>query len=159
MSSCLFLKTVLAKWLCRPCPDEQGIARKGLARKIVSFFHKVLSGLSWGFLPWEGSWALFDVQESRCFILALQQQKHFFWIICHIFFFPSSMQSLLSRAAFTSSETKVPPKGFRHLRFTPGADLEDSAQAPHVNINPFTPESYRQMFFLSNGKRKTRGEL
>ncbi|NXG49205.1 WEE2 kinase, partial [Psilopogon haemacephalus] len=72
---------------------------------------------------------------------------------------PHTPKSLLSRATFTSSETKVPPKGFRHLRFTPGADLDDSTQAPHVNINPFTPESYRQMLFLSNGKRKTRGEL
>ncbi|NWQ80309.1 WEE2 kinase, partial [Columbina picui] len=53
---------------------------------------------------------------------------------------------------------KVPPKGFRHLRFTPGAD-SDSDQASLVNINPFTPESYRQMLFLPNGKRKTRGEL
>ncbi|NXN16538.1 WEE2 kinase, partial [Indicator maculatus] len=72
---------------------------------------------------------------------------------------PHTPKSLLSKAAFSSSETKVPPKGFRHLRFTPGADSDDSAQAPHVNINPFTPESYRQMLFLPNGKRKTRGEL
>ncbi|NXP79746.1 WEE2 kinase, partial [Ramphastos sulfuratus] len=72
---------------------------------------------------------------------------------------PHTPKSLLSRAAFTSSETKVPPKGFRHLRFTPGADSDDSGQAPHININPFTPESYRQMLFLPNGKRKTRGEL
>ncbi|XP_077004063.1 wee1-like protein kinase 2 isoform X1 [Tamandua tetradactyla] len=28
-----------------------------------------------------------------------------------------------------------------------------------VNINPFTPESYRKLFFQSNGKRKTRGEI
>ncbi|NXF85883.1 WEE2 kinase, partial [Eubucco bourcierii] len=72
---------------------------------------------------------------------------------------PHTPKSLLSRAAFTSSETKVPPKGFRHLGFTPGASSDDSCQAPHVNINPFTPESYRQMLFLPNGKRKTRGEL
>ncbi|NXR09613.1 WEE2 kinase, partial [Semnornis frantzii] len=71
---------------------------------------------------------------------------------------PHTPKSLLSRAAFTSSETKVPPKGFRHLRFTPGADSDDSGHAPQVNINPFTPESYRQMLFLPNGKRKTRGE-
>ncbi|XP_054242600.1 wee1-like protein kinase 2 [Indicator indicator] len=72
---------------------------------------------------------------------------------------PHTPKSLLSKAAFSSFDTKVPPKGFRHLRFTPGADSDDSAQAPHVNINPFTPESYRQMLFLPNGKRKTRGEL
>ncbi|XP_008944091.1 PREDICTED: wee1-like protein kinase 2 [Merops nubicus] len=71
---------------------------------------------------------------------------------------PHTPKSLLSKTAFPSSGTKVLPKGFRHLRFAPDADL-DSTQAPHVNINPFTPESYRQMLFLPNGKRKTRGEL
>ncbi|XP_009931263.2 wee1-like protein kinase 2 isoform X2 [Opisthocomus hoazin] len=72
---------------------------------------------------------------------------------------PYTPKSLLSKTAFPSSGTKMPPKGFRHLRFTPGADSDDSAQASLVNINPFTPESYRQMLFLPNGKRKTRGEL
>ncbi|NXI46539.1 WEE2 kinase, partial [Galbula dea] len=72
---------------------------------------------------------------------------------------PYTPKSLLSKTAFPSSGTKVPPKGFRHLRFTPDADTDDSTQAPLVNINPFTPESYRQMLFLPNGKRKTRGEL
>ncbi|NXX57796.1 WEE2 kinase, partial [Scopus umbretta] len=72
---------------------------------------------------------------------------------------PHTPKSLLSKTAFPSSGTKVPPKGFRHLRFTPGADSDDSTQASLVNINPFTPESYRQMLFLANGKRKTRGEL
>ncbi|XP_010163377.1 wee1-like protein kinase 2 [Antrostomus carolinensis] len=72
---------------------------------------------------------------------------------------PHTPKSLLSKTAFPSSGTKVPPKGFRHLRFTPGADSDDSTQVSPVNINPFTPESYRQMLFLPNGKRKTRGEL
>ncbi|NXT01293.1 WEE2 kinase, partial [Jacana jacana] len=72
---------------------------------------------------------------------------------------PHTPKSLLSKTAFPSSGTKAPPKGFRHLRFTPGADSDDSTQASLVNINPFTPESYRQMLFLPNGKRKTRGEL
>ncbi|XP_010018913.1 PREDICTED: wee1-like protein kinase 2 [Nestor notabilis] len=72
---------------------------------------------------------------------------------------PHTPKSLLSKTAFPSSGTKVPPKGFRHLRFTPGADLDDSTRASLVNINPFTPESYRQMLFLPNGKQKTRGEL
>ncbi|XP_072728260.1 wee1-like protein kinase 2 isoform X2 [Ciconia boyciana] len=72
---------------------------------------------------------------------------------------PHTPKSLLSKTAFASSGTKVPSKGFRHLRFTPGADSDDSTQASLVNINPFTPESYRQMLFLPNGKRKTRGEL
>ncbi|XP_014792800.1 PREDICTED: wee1-like protein kinase 2 isoform X1 [Calidris pugnax] len=74
---------------------------------------------------------------------------------------PHTPKSLLSKTAFPSSGTKVPPKGFQHLRFTPGADSDVSTQASHVNINPFTPESYRQMLFLpkSGSKRKTRGEL
>ncbi|KAM6291194.1 wee1-like protein kinase 2 [Porphyrio hochstetteri] len=72
---------------------------------------------------------------------------------------PHTPKSLLSKTAFLSSGTKVPPKGFKHLRLTPGADSDDSAQASHVNINPFTPESYRQMLFLPNGKQKTQGEL
>ncbi|NXY26536.1 WEE2 kinase, partial [Atrichornis clamosus] len=71
---------------------------------------------------------------------------------------PHTPKSLLSKTAFPSSGTKVPPKGFRHLRFPHSAD-SDSSQASLVNINPFTPESYRQMLFLPNGKRKTRREL
>ncbi|KFO96533.1 Wee1-like kinase 2, partial [Calypte anna] len=71
---------------------------------------------------------------------------------------PHTPKSLLSKTAFPSSGTKAQPKGFRHLRFTPGADLADPSGAPRVNINPFTPESYRQMLFLPNGK-KTRGQL
>ncbi|NXF02527.1 WEE2 kinase, partial [Smithornis capensis] len=72
---------------------------------------------------------------------------------------PHTPKSLLSKTAFPSAGTKVPPKGYRHLRYTPGADSDDSTRASLVNINPFTPESYRQMLFLPNGKRKTRGEL
>ncbi|NXE97956.1 WEE2 kinase, partial [Menura novaehollandiae] len=72
---------------------------------------------------------------------------------------PHTPKSLLSKTAFPSSGTKVPPKGFRHLRFPHSADSDDSSQASLVNINPFTPESYRQMLFLPNGKRKARGEL
>ncbi|NWW92752.1 WEE2 kinase, partial [Rhynochetos jubatus] len=71
---------------------------------------------------------------------------------------PYTPKSLLSKTAFPSG-TKVPPKGFRHLMVTPGADLDDSTQASLVNINPFTPESYRQMLFLPNSKQKSRGGL
>ncbi|KAM6301661.1 wee1-like protein kinase 2 [Podargus strigoides] len=70
---------------------------------------------------------------------------------------PHTPKSLLSKTAFPSSGTKVPPKGFRHLRFTPGADSDDSTEASLVNINPFTPESYHQIVFLP--KQKTRGDL
>ncbi|XP_014725460.1 PREDICTED: wee1-like protein kinase 2 isoform X2 [Sturnus vulgaris] len=72
---------------------------------------------------------------------------------------PHTPKSLLSKTAFPSSATKGPPKGFRHLRLTPRADTDDSSQASLVNINPFTPESYRQMLFHPNGKRKARGEV
>ncbi|NXY83866.1 WEE2 kinase, partial [Alcedo cyanopectus] len=72
---------------------------------------------------------------------------------------PHTPKSLLSKTAFPSSGTKVPPKGFQHLRFTSDADSEDSTQSLLVNINPFTPESYRQMLFLPHGKQKTRGDL
>ncbi|KAM3674554.1 wee1-like protein kinase 2 isoform 1-T2 [Ammospiza maritima maritima] len=72
---------------------------------------------------------------------------------------PHTPKSLLSKTAFPSSATKVPAKGLRHLRLTPRADLEDSSHASLVNINPFTPESYRQTLFHPNGKRKAAGEL
>ncbi|NWT91391.1 WEE2 kinase, partial [Urocynchramus pylzowi] len=72
---------------------------------------------------------------------------------------PHTPKSLLSKTAFPSSATKVPAKGLRHLRLTPRADSDDSSQASLVNINPFTPESYRQMLFHPNGKRKAGGEL
>ncbi|NWU11048.1 WEE2 kinase, partial [Cephalopterus ornatus] len=72
---------------------------------------------------------------------------------------PHTPKTLLSKTAFPSSGTKVPAKGYRQPRYAPGADSDGSTQASLVNINPFTPESYRQMLFLSNGKRKTRGEL
>ncbi|CAM4452873.1 unnamed protein product [Lepidochelys olivacea] len=72
---------------------------------------------------------------------------------------PHTPKSLLTKTAFPSTMGKFPSKGPRHLRFTPGADPDDSTQASLVNINPFTPESYRQMLFPPNGKRKARGEL
>ncbi|NXG23515.1 WEE2 kinase, partial [Grallaria varia] len=65
---------------------------------------------------------------------------------------PHTPKSLLSK-------TKVPAKAYRQPRHASGADSEDSTQASLVNINPFTPEPYRQMLFLSHGKRKTRREL
>ncbi|NWR17838.1 WEE2 kinase, partial [Emberiza fucata] len=72
---------------------------------------------------------------------------------------PHTPKSLLSKTAFPSSATKVPAKGLRHLRLTPRADPEDSSHASLVNINPFTPESYRQTLFHPKGKRKAGGEL
>uniref|UniRef100_A0A8D0GEM1 Wee1-like protein kinase n=1 Tax=Sphenodon punctatus TaxID=8508 RepID=A0A8D0GEM1_SPHPU len=72
---------------------------------------------------------------------------------------PNTPKSLLTKTAFPSPGGKYPSKGLRHLRFTPGAESEDFAQATLVNINPFTPDSYRQMLFPPGGKRKTRGDL
>lgn len=119
---------------------------------LNQLFRVLMIQLSWGrnlSFPWFAGDQIFYWHRNN---------KTFCWFICHFFFFPT-IQSLLSKAAFPSHETKVPPKGFRHLRFTPGADSDDSTQASLVNINPFTPESYRQMLFPPNGKRKTRGEL
>uniref|UniRef100_A0ABM5GEG7 Wee1-like protein kinase n=2 Tax=Pogona vitticeps TaxID=103695 RepID=A0ABM5GEG7_9SAUR len=72
---------------------------------------------------------------------------------------PNTPKSLLSKTTFPSPVGKYPPKGMRNLRFTSCTDLEDPVAAPLVNINPFTPESYRQMVFHPSGKRKVRGEL
>ncbi|NXL95760.1 WEE2 kinase, partial [Alectura lathami] len=82
---------------------------------------------------------------------------HITWKKLQLYDTPHTPKSLLSKTAFPSPGAKVPPKGFRHLRFTPGADSDDSTQASLVNINPFTPESYRQMLFLPNSKQKGRG--
>nr|XP_056703230.1 wee1-like protein kinase 2 [Euleptes europaea] len=72
---------------------------------------------------------------------------------------PHTPKSLLSKTAFPSPVGKFPSKGMRNLRFTCCAEPEEPAPASLVNINPFTPESYRQMVFHPNGKRKARGEL
>uniref|UniRef100_A0A8C5IFP3 Wee1-like protein kinase n=1 Tax=Junco hyemalis TaxID=40217 RepID=A0A8C5IFP3_JUNHY len=56
-------------------------------------------------------------------------------------------------------EMHLPSRSLRHLRLTPRADPEDSCHASLVNINPFTPESYRQTLFHPNGKRKATSGL
>ncbi|NWH62695.1 WEE2 kinase, partial [Geococcyx californianus] len=84
---------------------------------------------------------------------------HITWKKLQLYDSPYTPKTLLSKTAFPSCGAKVPPKGFRHLRFTPGAELDDSTQASLVNINPFTPESYRQTLFLPNSNQKTRGGL
>ncbi|XP_075066455.1 wee1-like protein kinase 2 isoform X2 [Mixophyes fleayi] len=65
---------------------------------------------------------------------------------------PYTPKSLLYKN-FPSPGSRVPCRGQRLLRFAAGtgAELEDPAL---VNINPFTPETYRQMQLNSNGKRK-----
>ncbi|XP_054844909.1 wee1-like protein kinase 2 [Eublepharis macularius] len=72
---------------------------------------------------------------------------------------PHTPKSLLTKTTFPSPVGKFPSKGMRNLRFTSCAELEEPVSASLVNINPFTPESYRQMVFHPCGKRKARGEL
>ncbi|XP_019370977.1 PREDICTED: wee1-like protein kinase 2 isoform X2 [Gavialis gangeticus] len=81
------------------------------------------------------------------------------WKKLQLYDTPHTPKSLLTKTAFPSPGGRFPSKGPRHLRFTPGADPDETAQTSLVNINPFTPESYRQMLLLPNGKRKARGEL
>ncbi|KAH0617023.1 hypothetical protein JD844_028590 [Phrynosoma platyrhinos] len=72
---------------------------------------------------------------------------------------PNTPKSLLSKTAFPSPVGKFSPKGMRNLRFNSCTDAEESPSTSLVNINPFTPDSYRQMIFHPCGKRKARGEL
>ncbi|XP_061494743.1 wee1-like protein kinase 2 [Rhineura floridana] len=72
---------------------------------------------------------------------------------------PHTPKSLLTKTAFPSPVGKFTSKGMRNLRFTSYADAEEPSPASLVNINPFTPESYRQMVFHPSGKRKATGEL
>ncbi|MEE6477760.1 hypothetical protein FKM82_011624, partial [Ascaphus truei] len=69
---------------------------------------------------------------------------------------PYTPKSLLYKA-FPSPGSRVPGRGQRLLRFVAntGAEQDDPAL---VNINPFTPDTYRQLHFHPNGKRKDRGE-
>ncbi|XP_068943094.1 wee1-like protein kinase 2 [Petaurus breviceps papuanus] len=46
----------------------------------------------------------------------------------------------------------------KHFRFTPDISTYQMSSS-QVNVNPFTPESYRRMVSQSSGKRKIRGEL
>ncbi|XP_036905202.1 wee1-like protein kinase 2 [Sturnira hondurensis] len=58
-----------------------------------------------------------------------------------------------------SSTGKLPSRGFKHFRLTPVSFTEEVTSSALVNINPFTPESYRKQFLQSSGKRKIRGDL
>ncbi|XP_020853628.1 wee1-like protein kinase 2 [Phascolarctos cinereus] len=46
----------------------------------------------------------------------------------------------------------------KHSRFIPAISTYQIPSSDQVNVNPFTPESYRRMVSQSSGKRKTRGE-
>ncbi|NWR69316.1 WEE2 kinase, partial [Centropus unirufus] len=84
---------------------------------------------------------------------------HIPWKKLQLYDSPYTPKTLLSKTAFPSSDTKFPPKAFRYPRLIPHAELDESTQASLVNINPFTPESYRQTLFLPNSKQMTKGEL
>ncbi|XP_045876062.1 wee1-like protein kinase 2 [Meles meles] len=71
---------------------------------------------------------------------------------------PSTPKGLLSQSVISSTE-KLPSRGSKHLRLTPVPLVDEMTSSALVNINPFTPESYRKQFFQSNGKRKTRADL
>uniref|UniRef100_A0A8C3HCF5 Wee1-like protein kinase n=1 Tax=Chrysemys picta bellii TaxID=8478 RepID=A0A8C3HCF5_CHRPI len=105
---------------------------------------------SWDFQSWRVNSPLAVTPKRKVGDVSLTRTKT--WMS------PTVDSSLLTKTAFPSTVGKFPSKGPRHLRFTPGADPDDSSQASLVNINPFTPESYRQMLFPPNGKRKARGD-
>ncbi|XP_029472862.1 wee1-like protein kinase 2-A [Rhinatrema bivittatum] len=73
---------------------------------------------------------------------------------------PHTPKSLLCKTGLPSSGSRFPLRGSRLLRFTAGSSVGpcDLAQASVVNINPFTPESYRWMNFQHGGKRKAAEE-
>uniref|UniRef100_A0A8C9QNB9 Wee1-like protein kinase n=1 Tax=Spermophilus dauricus TaxID=99837 RepID=A0A8C9QNB9_SPEDA len=69
---------------------------------------------------------------------------------------PSTPKSLVSPPEI-SSTGKLLPRSSKHLRHTFVPLMDESTSLALVNINPFTPESYRQSFL--QGKRKTRGNV
>ncbi|KAM4874060.1 wee1-like protein kinase 2 [Thomomys bottae] len=46
----------------------------------------------------------------------------------------------------------------KHLS-TPAPSMDEKSSWSLVNVNPFTPESYRKLIYQSKGKRKIRGDL
>ncbi|XP_017831063.2 wee1-like protein kinase 2 isoform X1 [Callithrix jacchus] len=66
--------------------------------------------------------------------------------------------SMLSRLAI-SPTGKLLSRGPKHLKLTPAPLRDEMTSFALVNINPFTPESYRKLFLQSGGKRKIRGDL
>ncbi|XP_007532148.1 wee1-like protein kinase 2 [Erinaceus europaeus] len=57
------------------------------------------------------------------------------------------------------SSTGKPSKSSKHLRLTPVTFQDRMASSALVNINPFTPESYRKLFLQTSIKRKARGNV
>ncbi|KAM7339125.1 hypothetical protein ACRRTK_002609 [Alexandromys fortis] len=55
------------------------------------------------------------------------------------------------------SKEKLSAQSSKRLRLTPSPFMDEKASLSLVNINPFTPESYRKLALQSNDKRKARG--
>ncbi|XP_008049289.1 wee1-like protein kinase 2 [Carlito syrichta] len=71
---------------------------------------------------------------------------------------PSTPKSMLSQLVI-SPKGKLPSRGSKHSKLIPASLKEEMTSLALVNINPFTPESYRKLFLQSSGKRKIRGDL
>uniref|UniRef100_G3R2D8 Wee1-like protein kinase n=1 Tax=Gorilla gorilla gorilla TaxID=9595 RepID=G3R2D8_GORGO len=71
---------------------------------------------------------------------------------------PSTPKTMLSRLVI-SPTGKLPSRGPKHLKLTPAPLKDEMTSLALVNINPFTPESYKKLFLQSGGKRKMRGDL
>ncbi|XP_036994909.2 wee1-like protein kinase 2 [Artibeus jamaicensis] len=63
------------------------------------------------------------------------------------------------RQSVIASTGKLPSRGSKHFRLTPVSFTDEATSSGLVNINPFTPESYRKQFLQSSGKRKIRGDV
>ncbi|XP_069853475.1 wee1-like protein kinase 2 [Dipodomys merriami] len=65
----------------------------------------------------------------------------------------------LSKNPMISSVGKSASRSSKHLKSTPGPLMDERTSLSLVNVNPFTPESYRKLIHHSKGKRKTQGDL
>ncbi|XP_028624174.1 LOW QUALITY PROTEIN: wee1-like protein kinase 2 [Grammomys surdaster] len=54
---------------------------------------------------------------------------------------------------------KLSARSSKHLRLTPASLMDEKTSLSLVNINPFTPETYRKLLLQLKGKRKTRDYL
>uniref|UniRef100_D4ADZ5 Wee1-like protein kinase n=1 Tax=Rattus norvegicus TaxID=10116 RepID=D4ADZ5_RAT len=70
----------------------------------------------------------------------------------------STPKNLLGQPEISSLE-KLYVRSSKHLRLTPTSLMDEKTSLSLVNINPFTPETYRKLFLQSKGKRKTRDYL
>ncbi|XP_004382501.1 wee1-like protein kinase 2 [Trichechus manatus latirostris] len=70
---------------------------------------------------------------------------------------PFTPKTQLSPTA-VSPAGKLSSRSSKHLRLTPVSFVNEMTSLALVNVNPFTPESYRKLFLQFSGKRKIRGE-